>query len=76
MSLTINSGRPQQKESSLAMKTMRWGWVLVILYTGPFGFIVYWSECNRVSAWVRRLSGPEPSLWEQSVESTIHPASR
>jgi hypothetical protein len=35
-------GRSEQRASSLAMTTMRWGWVLVTLYTGPFGFIVYW----------------------------------
>jgi hypothetical protein len=63
-------GGPEQKEKSLAMKTMRWGWVLVTLYTGPFGFIVYWFQ-HRASA--RETPEPsEPPLWEQSVESTIH----
>ena len=63
-------GGPAQKENSLAMKTMRWGWVLVTLYTGPFGFIVYWF-LHRESA----QGSPDqsaPPLWEQSVESTIH----
>jgi hypothetical protein len=61
-------GGPEEK--SLAMKTMSWGWVLLTLYTGPFGFIVYWF-LHRASA----LETPEqsqPSLWQQSVESTIH----
>jgi hypothetical protein len=63
-------GGPEQKEKSLAMKTMRWGWVLVTLYTGPFGFIVYWFQ-HRAPA--RETPEPsEPPLWEQSVESTIH----
>lgn len=62
-------GGPEQPEKSLAMKTMRWGWVLVILYTGPFGFIVYWIF-HRAPA--SPTPGQEPSLWKQSVESTIH----
>ena len=63
-------GGPDQKESSLVMKTMRWGWVLVILYTGPFGFIVYWF-LHRVPA-RQTPAQAEPSLYKQSVESTIH----
>src|SRR5450759_2385641 len=62
--------RPAQKENSLAMKTMRWGWVLVTLYTGPFGFIVYWF-LHRVPA-RQTPEQSQPSLWKQSVESTIH----
>ncbi|MDP3332230.1 MAG: hypothetical protein Q8S55_09640 [Methylococcaceae bacterium] len=38
---------PEQKENSLAMKTMRWGWVLFTLYTGLFGFIIYWCRHGR-----------------------------
>ncbi len=63
-------GGPEQKEDSLAMKTMRWGWVLVTLYTGPFGFIIY-SLLHRAPA----RQTPEqsaPPLWQQAVESTIH----
>jgi hypothetical protein len=60
----------EPKEHSLAAKTMRWGWVLVILYTGPVGFIVYWV-LHRAPT---RPAGapPEPSLCKQAVESTIH----
>ena len=62
-------GEPDQNEKSLVMKTMRWGWVLVTLYTGPFGFVVY--------RFIHRVPAPttgqtEPSLCKQSVESTIH----
>ncbi len=63
-------GGPGHTENSLAMKTMRWGWVLVILYTGPFGFLVYWLLHRTPPS---PTPGPsEPSLWEQSVDSTIH----
>ena len=49
---------------------MRWGWVLFTLYTGPFGFIVYWLLHR---APVRETpEQSQPSVWEQSVESTIH----
>ncbi len=54
-------------EKSLAMKTMRWGWVLLTLYTGVLALVIYWF-LHRASA--RETS--EPSLWKQSVESTIH----
>ncbi len=60
-------GGPEQKDHSLAMRTMRWGWVLITLYTGLFALIAYWV--------LRRASGGEtlePPLWEQTVESTIH----
>lgn len=63
-------GGPEQKEKSLAMKTMRWGWVLLTLYAGVFGLVIYWL-LHRASA--REKAEPsEPPLWEQSVESTIH----
>jgi hypothetical protein len=60
-------GEREQRESSLAMKTMRWGWVLVTLYTGPFGVIVYWFLHSTPAR-----KTPRSSLWEESVESTIH----
>lgn len=56
------------QENSLAMKTMRCGWVLVTLYTGPFGIIAYWC----VQRARRAVEQSEPPIWEQSVESTIH----
>ena len=58
---------PGRKQSSLAVKTMRWGWVLITLYTGIFALIAYWF-LNRTS--VGEM--PEPPLWKQTIESTIH----
>lgn len=58
---------PGQRENSQAMQAMRWGWVLVTLYTGVVALVVYWL-LHRASARVT----PEPPLWAQSVESTIH----
>lgn len=58
---------PAQKESSLAMQAMRWGWVLITLYTGIFALIAYWF-LHRASAG----EALEPPLWKQTVESTIH----
>ena len=58
---------PERKEHSLAMKTMRWGWVLITLYTGVFALIAY-GFLHRASA----VEAPELAPWEQSVESTIH----
>ena len=58
------SGR---KESSLAMKTMRWGWVLVTLYTGVFALVIY-CFLHRAPPG-EELEAP---LWKQSVESSIH----
>ncbi|WP_075791986.1 MULTISPECIES: DUF4396 domain-containing protein [Massilia] len=53
-----------------AMKVMKWGWLLVAVYTGPVAFIVYWFSCRE----------PEPGThekfvspqWKQTVGSTIH----
>jgi Domain of unknown function (DUF4396) len=59
-----------RQEKSLAMKTMRWGWVLLTLYIGLFALVIYWL-LHRTSARVTPQP-PEPPLWEQSVESTIH----
>ncbi len=59
--------RPEPMENSLAMRTMRWGWVLITLYTGTFALIAYWF-LHRASAG----EALEPPLWKQTVESTIH----
>lgn len=58
---------PERKETSVAMKAMRWGWVLITLYTGIFALIAYWF-LHRTSAGETL----EPPLWKQTVESTIH----
>lgn len=53
-----------------AMTVMRWGWVLVILYTGPVGLFVYLLSCREP------LPGTHAEyvapLWKQAVGSTIH----
>lgn len=52
------------------MKVMRWGWVLVTLYLGPIGLVLYVLSCQE----------PGPSLheefvrplWKQGMGSVIH----
>lgn len=63
-------GNSAQRRSSLAMATMRWGWVLVTLYVGPFGALTHWL-LHRDAA-PATLPPPPPPLWKQTVESTIH----
>lgn len=53
-----------------AMKVMRWGWLLVIAYTGPVGLAVYLASCREPRR-VRHERYVAP-LWKQSVGSTIH----
>ena len=56
--------------SRTEMNAMKWSWVLVTLYAGPVGLILYGFSCR----------GPLPEeneksvapLWKQSIESTIH----
>jgi hypothetical protein len=52
------------------MPVMKWGWVLVTLYTGPVGAAIYVLSCQEPSpgaheAFVR-------PLWKQALGSTIH----
>ncbi len=53
-----------------AMRVMRWGWVLVVAYTGPVGLAVYLATCRNPS------SSPHGDfvapLWRQATGSTIH----
>ena len=52
------------------LKVMRWGWVLVTLYTGPVGAAVYVLSCQEPSPGTHeRFITP---LWKQSLGSTIH----
>lgn len=52
------------------MKVMKWGWLLVILYTGPVGAGVYWLSCREPSPGTHeKFVAP---LWKQSIGSTIH----
>ncbi len=56
--------------STPEMKVMKWGWVLVTLYTGPIAFIVYWFSCREPSPGTHeKFVAP---LWKQSVGSMIH----
>lgn len=49
---------------------MKWGWILVALYTGPVAFIVYWFSCREPAPGTHeKFIAP---LWKQSVGSTIH----
>lgn len=53
-----------------AMKVMKWGWVLVTLYTGPVAFVVYWLSCREPAPGTHeKFIAP---LWKQSVGSAIH----
>lgn len=52
------------------MGVMKWGWVLVILYTGPVGLFVYLLSCREPLAGTHaEYIAP---LWKQAVGSTIH----
>ncbi len=39
------------------MKVMKWGWVLVALYTGPFGFPEYWFSYREPFAGTHSAKG-------------------
>jgi Domain of unknown function (DUF4396) len=52
------------------MPVMKWGWVLVTLYTGPVGLVVYWVSCREPAPGTHeQFIAP---LWKQAVGSTIH----
>ena len=52
------------------MKVMKWGWILVTLYTGIVGAVVYWFSCREpASGTHEKFIAP---LWKQTVGSTIH----
>jgi hypothetical protein len=52
------------------MKVMKWGWLLVSLYTGPVAFIVYWFSCREPAPGTHeKFIAP---LWKQGVGSAIH----
>lgn len=47
------------------MKVMKWGWVLVTLYTGPVAFVIYWLSCREPAPGSHEeFIAP---LWKQSV---------
>ena len=52
------------------MKVMKLGWILVVLYTGPVGLLVYWVSCREPEPGTHeRFVAP---LWKQAVGSTVH----
>ena len=52
------------------MRVMKWGWLLVSLYTGPAAFIVYWLSCREPASGTHEtFIAP---LWKQGVGSAIH----
>ena len=52
------------------MKVMKWGWILVVLYTGPVALVIYWFSCREPTQGSHeKFIAP---LWKQSVGSTIH----
>ncbi len=52
------------------LRVMRWGWVLVTLYTGPVGAAVYVLACQEPGPGAHeKFVAP---LWKQGVGSAIH----
>jgi hypothetical protein len=52
------------------LTVMKWGWILVTLYTGVFGAVLYVHSCQEPRPDTHeRFVAP---LWKQSVGSTIH----
>jgi hypothetical protein len=56
--------------SNPEMTVMKWGWVLVTLYTGPVGLAFYVLSCKEPVAGAHE-EFVKP-LWKQSLGSTIH----
>jgi hypothetical protein len=56
--------------STPEMKVMKYGWVLVTLYTGPVGLFIYWFSCREPTPGTHeQFIAP---LWKQAVGSSIH----
>ncbi|MEO7230907.1 MAG: DUF4396 domain-containing protein [Candidatus Limnocylindrales bacterium] len=53
-----------------AMGVMKLGWILVLLYTGPVGLIVYLASCRRPGGESHQAF--VTPRWKQAVGSTIH----
>ena len=51
------------------MKVMKWGWIMVTLYTGIAGLIIYIFSCKAKPDQHEKFIAP---LWKQTVGSTIH----
>lgn len=52
------------------MKVMRWGWVLVTLYLGPIGLVLYVLPCQEPGPGLHE-EFVRP-LWKQGMGSVIH----
>jgi Domain of unknown function (DUF4396) len=52
------------------MVVMKWGWLLVTLYTGPVGAAVYVLSCQEPSPGAHEAF--VKPLWKQALGSTIH----
>lgn len=52
------------------MPVMKWGWVLVTLYTGPIGAAVYVLSCQEPVRGTHEVF--VRPLWKQALGSTIH----
>ena len=49
---------------------MKWGWALVVAYTGPVGLVIYLLSCREPLPGMHgKYTAP---LWKQAVGSTIH----
>jgi hypothetical protein len=49
---------------------MKWGWTLVVAYTGPIGLVIYLLSCREPLPGMHgKYVAP---LWKQAVGSTIH----
>lgn len=55
--------------STPEMKVMKWGWIMVTLYTGIAGLIIYILSCRAKPDQHEKFIAP---LWKQTVGSTIH----
>ena len=55
--------------STPEMKVMKWGWIMVTLYTGIAGLIIYILSCKAKPNQHEKFVAP---LWKQTVGSTIH----
>jgi hypothetical protein len=52
------------------LTVMKWGWVLVTLYTGPVGLALYTLSCKEPALFTHE-EFIKP-MWKQAVGSTIH----
>ncbi|MEP6496071.1 MAG: DUF4396 domain-containing protein [bacterium] len=56
--------------SSAITIVMKWGWALVVAYTGPVGLVIYLWSCREPLP--RAHEAYVAPLWKQAVGSTIH----